>query len=171
MKMDVAKSWYVLTSKPKQDEKAEYNLLNQGYEVYRPLAKRLRKYRGKMIEREESLFPRYLFISLDTVNDNWAPIRSTRGVSQIVRFGMEPAKISTELINDLKASEGILSEKATEMDRFKKGETVIIETGAFKGIKAIFDCYHDGQQCVNVLFELMGKMTKLPINVTDISKY
>ena len=168
--MDLTKNWYVLLSKPKQDEKAEFNLRNQGYEVYRPMAKRLRKYRGKMIEREESLFPRYLFVSLDTINDNWAPIRSTRGVSQIVRFGMEPAKIPAELINDLKVSEGILAEKAIEMDRFKKGEKIIIETGPYRGIQAIFECYQDGDQCVHVLFEMMGKMTKLPINVTNISK-
>ncbi len=165
------KSWYLLTSKPKQDERAEQQLLNQGYDVYRPLAKRLRKQRGKMVTRVESLFPRYLFISLDIVNDNWAPIRSTYGVSGVVRFGMEPAKIPTSVVDDLKRAEGLLSEKAESLDRFKKGEQVLIEQGAFKGLQAIFDCYDSGEQCAFVLIEMMGTLTKLPISTVDISSF
>lgn len=37
----------------------------------------------------ESLFPGYLFIQLDQLNDNWHPIRSTRGVNQLVTFGKQ----------------------------------------------------------------------------------
>lgn len=168
--MAVNKSWYLLASKPQQDEKAEQQLENQGYEVYRPLAKRLRKHRGKMIERVESLFPRYLFICLDTTADNWAPIRSTYGVSGIIRFGIEPAKIPTNIIDELKFCEGLFSEKSNDLDRFKQGESVVVEEGAFKGVQAIFDCYDSGEQCSFVLLELMGKLTKLPVNTINISR-
>lgn len=69
------RQWYLLTSKPFKDELAEIELGKQGYEVYRPLAQRLRKQRGKLVKKTESLFPRYLFIALNELTDNWAPIR------------------------------------------------------------------------------------------------
>jgi len=42
-------------------------------------------------EIEESLFPRYLFVQLDIGPQglDWGPIRSTMGVSRLVRFGVE----------------------------------------------------------------------------------
>ena len=169
-RMTVDKSWYLLQSKPNQDEKAELQLLNQEYEVYRPLAKRLRKYRGKIVEKIESLFPRYLFIRLNTVDDNWAPIRSTVGVSSIVRFGLEPAKVPDQLILDLRFQEGDFSKRAVDLDRFKEGESVLVEEGAFKGLKAVFDCYDNGQQRSFVLLEIMGRLTKLPVNTVNISR-
>ena len=64
------KKWYLLTAKPRKDAYAEEQLNNQQYETYRPLAKRLRRRQGKMVECIESLFPRYLFIRLDKGVDN-----------------------------------------------------------------------------------------------------
>ena len=94
--------WWLVITKPRQDELAENNLNNQGYETYRPLAKRLRKFRGKMKPRIESLFPGYIFIHLDELNDNWHPIRSTYGVNKLLTFGNKPAKVPSLIIETLK---------------------------------------------------------------------
>lgn len=158
------KQWYVLTSKPRKDEEAETQLQNQGYTTYRPLAKRLRKQRNKMVIKVESLFPGYLFIELDTVNDNWGPIRSTRGVNNFVRFGQEPASVHTSLIQSLQSQEDTLGEHAIDLDRFHKGDDVIITDGPFKGLTAVFSNY-DGEQRAMVLISLLQqKVTSLPIN-------
>lgn len=170
LEMTADKHWYLLQSKPNQDEKAEQQLLNQHYKVYRPRAKRLRKHRGKVVEKIESLFPRYLFVHLDTANDNWVSIRSTIGVSGIVRFGIKPAQVPDQLILDLMVQEDDFSERAIDLDRFKAGESVLVEEGAFKGLQAVFDCYDNGQQRSFVLLEMMGKLTRLPVNTTGISR-
>lgn len=162
------KQWYVLTSKPRKDEEAEAQLQNQGYTVYRPLAKRLRKQRNKMVTKVESLFPRYLFIELDQVNDNWGPIRSTRGVQSFVRFGQEPTAIPTSLIQSLREQEDTLGEQAINLDRFQKGDEVIITEGPFQGLTAVFSNY-DGEQRAMVLISLLQqKTTSLPINPASL---
>lgn len=161
--------WFVLTAKPAKDELAEKNLLNQGYKVYRPLAKRLRKRRNKMVEIVESLFPRYLFIHLNKETDNWSPIRSTRGVASFVRFGLYPTPVPDPIIQLLKAQEEGLSEKAIDLDRFKKGESVKITSGSFTGLDAVFKSY-DGMERAIVLIELIGKLTKLKVSPTELSK-
>jgi transcriptional antiterminator RfaH len=38
------------------------------------------------------LFPGYLFIQLDEKLENWSPIRSTKGVQNFVKFGLNFAQ-------------------------------------------------------------------------------
>ncbi len=165
------RSWYLLTSRPRQDALAEEELLKQKYEVYRPLAQRLHSRRGKMLTVVESLFPRYMFIHLDNgVVDNWGPIRSTRGVSGFVRFGIHnlPPPIPESFIIDLKAEENRLGERAIDLDRFHNGDMVVIDNdGPFKGLPAIFQHY-DGEQRSFVMLEILHKMTKLAISPADL---
>lgn len=49
----------------------------------------------------ESLFPRYLFIHLDDIAENWAPIRSTRGVAGLVRSGASIPSVPDYVIDCL----------------------------------------------------------------------
>ncbi|WP_298607923.1 transcription/translation regulatory transformer protein RfaH [uncultured Thiothrix sp.] len=157
------RQWYLLTSKPFKDELAEVELGKQGYEVYRPLAQRLRKQRGKMITKTESLFPRYLFIALNELTDNWAPIRSTKGVHQFVRFGVQPALVPHELIFNLKNQELALGERAIDLDRFHQGDLVTLTEGPFQGLNGIFMNY-DGEERAIILLEILHKQTKLAIS-------
>ena len=157
------RNWYLLTSKPHKDAEAEMQLRNQNYEVYRPLAQRLRKQRGKMVKKTESLFPRYLFIHLDNgVADNWAPIRSTRGINGFVRFGVEAALVPDSLIQLIKSKEETRGERPIDLDRFNEGDKVRITDGPFRDLEAIFQKY-DGEERVIVLLEILHKQTKLPL--------
>ena len=163
MSVETDRNWFLLTSKPHKDEVAEFQLRNQGYDVYRTLAKRLRTQRGKVVTKVESLFPRYMFIHLDDgVNDNWAPIRSTTGISSFVRFGAEAARVPDALIATLKQQEVYLGERAIDLDRFHNGDKVVITDGPFRGLEAIFQKY-DGEERVIVLLEILHKQTKLAL--------
>lgn len=162
MSVNADRSWFLLTSKPHKDELAHENLDRQGYEVYRPLAKRLHKQRGKMVTRIESLFPRYMFIHLDQgIHDNWQPIRSTLGVNTLVRFGREclPPPVPDALIIALKSQEDVLGERAIDLDRFHTGDKVIITEGPFRGLTAIFQQY-DGENRAHILLQIL--QTKRP---------
>ena len=62
--------WYLIQCKPRQDERALEHLERQGFECYRPVRPVERWRGGRKCTVEASLFPRYLFIRLDSVNDN-----------------------------------------------------------------------------------------------------
>lgn len=95
--------WYAVHCKPREDERAERHLSRQCYAVFRPLV-RLRRRRGaRMATLIESLFPRYLFVHLDALAENTAPIRSTRGVAGLVSFGKGPAEVPEAVIRELRA--------------------------------------------------------------------
>ncbi|WP_020558064.1 transcription/translation regulatory transformer protein RfaH [Thiofilum flexile] len=167
MMKESAKQWYLLTSKPHKDALAEHHLVNQGYSVYRPLAQRLRTRRGKQETVVESLFPRYLFIELNRIDDNWAPIRSTVGVQGFVRFGDMPAPVPSHLIEYLHLHESTLSARAIDLDRFHTGDSVIIKDGPFRGLIGIFQQY-DGEQRAIILLEILHKATPLKVNPAQV---
>jgi transcriptional antiterminator RfaH len=158
MSKNTQRNWYLLASKPRKDAVAEFHLRNQEYEVYRPLAKRLHTRRGKMITITESLFPRYLFIHLDSgIDDNWAPIKNTIGIHGFVRFGINnlPPPVPEALVLALQAQEEGLSERSIDLDRFHNGDEVVITEGPFRGLKAIFQQYK-GEDRVVILMQLLN---------------
>ena len=140
------KDWYLIYTKPRQEQVAVDNLINQGYEVYCPIA--------KLKNKEQALFPRYVFAHLDNKNQNWSPIRSTKGVVDFVRFGLKFAKIPSSIIETFMLNESAMLDKLVELNRYKKGDSVQIQAGAFSGQKATFYDY-DGDYRVMVLIKLL----------------
>jgi transcriptional antiterminator RfaH len=118
---------------------------------------------------DEPLFPRYLFIRLglgDTAK-SWAPIRSTRGVSRLVKFGTEPAKVDDCLIELLKAKESAANDEPVRL--FKPGEKVRLMAGPFAGIEGIYQMA-EGERRVMVLIELMSKGVAAGVSPAELRK-
>lgn len=127
--------WYAIQCKGGESFRAEDNLINQGFHVFHPTCQRQKKRRNRTEWVTEPLFPCYLFIQLDPSNSNWRPIRSTRGVSRLVRFGNHPAVIDTALIDSIQMRDGLtLPGMATP----QPGESVTLETGPLSGQTATF---------------------------------
>ncbi len=58
------RKWFLIVTKPHKETYAEEQPNNQGFETYHPLFIQKKKIRGKLKNREASLFPRYLFGSM-----------------------------------------------------------------------------------------------------------
>ena len=71
--------WYVVQCKAREDRRALEHLERQGFGCYRPTLAVEKRRLGRKVERQEPLFPRYLFIRLSEIDSNWYPIRSTEG--------------------------------------------------------------------------------------------
>ena len=163
------KNWWLLTTKIHKEEYAADQLTSQGYITYRPLAQRLRKNRGKMKMCIESLFPRYIFIQLNKTTDDWSPIRSTRGIINFVRFGENYAQVPDDIIKALQEHESTLSNKAIELDRYNKGDKIIIEQeGAYKNLQGVFQQYKGDQSC-SILITILNSRSFLNISPTEIA--
>ena len=164
-------NWYVVHTKPRQEFRAQENLKNQGFEVYLPTFRK-EAIRGQSLEcKSEPLFARYLFLQLDQVHSNWFPIRSTRGVHQILRFGIntDPVKVPDELlmmIKDQAESFGQVPKKI-----FETNEKVMIQEGPMKGLSGSFQEIQqqsNGEIRAMVLIELLGKLQKIQVPVASL---
>lgn len=161
--------WYVVHTKPRQEQRALLNLERQGYQCYLPVLPVEKIRQKKLVVSEEPLFPRYLFICLDAsmTGKSWGPIRSTLGVSRLVSFGQEPTRIDPALIETLKHHDEQLR---AEPDRlFDAGESVVIKDGPFAGIQAVYQMA-DGESRAMVLIELLSKPTVMRIDVSSLRK-
>jgi transcriptional antiterminator RfaH len=158
--------WYLIQCKPRQDSRAEENLTRQAFKCYRPTHYVERIQRGRRNAGVESLFPGYLFIQLDQVNDNWHPIRSTRGVNQLVTFGKQPIAVADELIEQLKQQ---LSEKPQVSVALEPGDRVRINSGCYKELEAIF-LARDGAERIVILLQLLHREHTLSIPIGAIEK-
>jgi transcriptional antiterminator RfaH len=162
--------WYLVHTKPRQENVAQENLERQGYECYLPLL-RVEKLRQRaLVVTEEALFPRYLFIllGLDDSAKSWGPIRSTKGVSALVRFGHEPARVADALIALLKAREAGTREEGPE-PLFHEGERLLVSEGPFAGIEGIYQMT-DGEQRVMVLIDFLNKPVALSLLPASVRK-
>ena len=160
------KKWYLLYTKPRQEKLALQHLQNQAYEAYLPLVQIEKIRQGVRGLVEEALFPRYVFVQLDEAgSQSWAPIRSTVGVSQLVKFGHRFAEVSQDLVQ--RVQEHAKTNKIEE--QFKSGDLVRITEGPFRGFDAIFKTY-DGEKRAVLLLNLLTKMTEAPFSLGLIKK-
>ena len=161
--------WYVIHAKPRQEHRALLNLENQGYQCYLPQRAAQKLRRGVLEVLQEPLFPRYFFICLDASQSgkSWAPIRSTLGVSRLLTFGNEPARVDPRLIDILREQEQYVPVAATRLHN--PGDRVRIIDGPFAGLEAIYQM-DNGESRAMVLIELLSKPTKLTLPVASLYK-
>jgi transcriptional antiterminator RfaH len=159
-------SWYLIHCKPHQDGRAQEHLERQGFECFRPLRESPRRRQGRSYTVREPLFPRYLFLRLNSVTDNWYPIRSTRGVNQIVRFDEHPLPVRDDIIETIR---GRLAGPLAPEPYFQPGQRVQITEGAFSQLEAIFIA-SSGDERVVLLLQIMQTEQKLEFPLHSIRR-
>lgn len=157
--------WYAVFCKPRQETVAETNLANQGFGVYLPRLTGTRRRAGRWIDTVEPLFPRYLFVAAELEAQSLAPIRSTKGVNGLVRFGGEPAVVPDRLIAALRQRE----DAATGLHDcrrplFAPGDRVKLMGGPLAGLDGVFAA-ETGDMRVIVLMELLGRQNRLEVSL------
>jgi transcriptional antiterminator RfaH len=157
------KAWYLIMSKPRQENLAKENLQQQGYEVYLPLVSLTRRRKGRYITVVEPAFSRYILIRLDQDTDNWAPIRSTFGVSGMVYFGFQAAHIPDSLVEALQQRENEEGVLTMSTPKLKHGDKVKVLDGIFEGYEGIFTA-KSRKERVTILLEATGKLMHIDID-------
>jgi transcriptional antiterminator RfaH len=164
--------WHVIHAKVREEFRALENLQNQGFEVFLPTCQVQKKSQGKIKLAIEPLFSRYLFIRLSDVSSNWFPIRSTRGVSELLGFGQatEPVVMPDPIVECLKQCS---SQEEPLHELFQSGEMLEITSGPFKGFFGFFEKRHtlpDGLSRAMLLVEILGSVQKLQIQLPQLRK-
>lgn len=160
-------TWFVIHTKPRQEKRALDNLENQNYRCYLPTITIEKLINNHIEVCVEPLFSRYLFINIEE-NQTWAPIRSTKGVSNIVSFGGSPAKVSDELITELhNCEQGSACKQPSRL--YTQGERVQITDGPFAGLEGVFQM-NDGEARAFILIEILRKPLKLRLDINQMQK-
>lgn len=155
--------WYVVHTKVRQEQTACENLARQGYKVYLPQMKMLKRRRGRQQAQYEPLFPRYIFFQPASAAHSISPVRSTLGVSTIVRFGQEPAVIRLETLRAIRCFEARRNDAPVEeISPFQPGVHIRVADGPLVGLEGLISDV--SQERVVVLMHLLGQDTRVSLS-------
>ena len=148
--------WYLAYTKPRQEEIARVNLEQQGFEAYLPLYKKFKKTEQAPVSVFEPMFPRYIFFRPGRVGQSISAVRSTKGVTTIVRFGFEPAVIDEELLRRIRQLEQDRNHATLqELSNLRAGQKVRLKHTALGGVDGLIQSVSSKR--VAVLLEILGR--------------
>lgn len=138
-------NWYLCQTKSRDEHTAKVNLERQGYETYLP------------VMDGEVLFSGYIFVSVD---GNFAPIKSTRGVIKLVQFGEQLATIPQRLIDTFRETQWQRSDDCIP------GAKVRITSGPFNYREAIVKAKKADR--IIVLLNLLNSEQEITLKLSEI---
>lgn len=153
--------WAVAFCHPNCERKAVTHAERQGFQCYLPRIKTYKFQDGRKIEREEPLFPRYLFVS---VGEIWRSLASTTGIASILLNGDKPALLRETVIEGIKKQcddQGLFV-------GFRRGQRVRVERGAMAGQIGIYQGMRGRDRCA-VLLNLLGSEIKVTMRAGDLA--
>jgi transcriptional antiterminator RfaH len=165
-------AWFVVVCNPKCERMAQLGLRRAGYQTYLPRTKRWVVHARKKEERENPLFPRYLFLGLRPDQDFWK-MQGVYGVEGVVRFDGSPVRVSGAVLARI-----LEREEAGEFDftslpevglEYRPGEMVRLSTGALAGFVAEVSAMLSKGR-VEVLVNFMGNIARAKVQATEVQR-
>jgi transcriptional antiterminator RfaH len=163
-------SWFAVYAKPRQERVALEHLQRQGFKCFLPLAINPYQRRSAKNPRIEPLFPRYLFLNAIADQQSLGPVRSTRGVSNLVRFGAELAIVPERVINTINnscdAETGLIRLAPVPVN---VGDNVKVFDGPLAGLEGIFQ-ERKGASRALLLMKLLGTESTVEVDSMLLQK-
>jgi transcriptional antiterminator RfaH len=147
--------WTVAQTESQRERVAADHLERGGFEVYLPRIKNRRK-------KIEPLFPCYLFVR---VIDRWHVINRTIGILRVLTCCDHPARVTDEIINELRAREN--PHGFVRLPKPKPGKHVRILRGSFADHVGVYEGA-SGKDRERVLLALLGRMVVVDVRPADL---
>lgn len=163
-------AWFTIYTKPRQERVALENLERQGFECFLPMAVNPYQKLTRVGRRIEPLFPRYLFLNVVPDRQSLGPIRSTRGVLKLVRFGVEFAQVSEDVIGAIRdrmdPQSGLVQ---LEPVPAQVGDRVRVFDGPLAGLQGIFK-ERRGESRALLLMRMLGTESTVEVDSLLLQK-
>jgi transcriptional antiterminator RfaH len=153
--------WYVAKTKPRAERQVQSVLNGRGIGTYLPWLRRR--------QRSEPLFPGYIFLQLDRRSDGFLRSRAAPGISYILCADREPIVVVEDLIEEIRRRVDI-ENQLRPAERFKPGEKVVVRSGPFRDLEAVFDRALTPQGRCMVFLQIMGRLTRVQVDADCLAK-
>jgi transcriptional antiterminator RfaH len=155
--------WYVASTHPRQELRAESNLRRQGFEAWLPKLVRDRRHARRVDTTSAPLFPGYLFIAMDMCSHRWRAINSTFGVRHVLCHGETPRAVECGFVETLLASAddaGVVSMPG--VDELVPGQPLRLVSGPFANYIGTLLSLADKDR-VALLLNLLGREVQVRV--------
>jgi transcriptional antiterminator RfaH len=155
--------WLVAYTKPRQEQVALQNLEGQNFEVYLPRYKKFKSTETGPVPVFESMFPRYILFRPSKPEQSIESVRSTKGISHIIRFGFHPGVVSANMVDTIQAFEAEQNQATLDqMSHFKAGQKVRLKHVALGNTEGLVQSV--SAKRVAVLLEILGRPTLVQLD-------
>ena len=161
--------WYVIQSKPRQENQVSAYLTAQGLEVFYPTV------RVQPVNPRAStlrpLFPRYVFVQADLEEVGVSALQWVPGAIGLVMFDGVAAPVHDAVVKAIRRRvQEIREAGGLVFDGLGQGDPVRIVEGPLKGYEAIFDLRLSGSERVQVLLQMLGRQMRVTVNANAIER-
>jgi transcriptional antiterminator RfaH len=111
-----ALKWYVVQSKPREEERALHFLKEKGVHTYLPRMEVVNIRGFKKAKTKKPLFPGYLFCRFNKNDESLAHVRWTQGVKKLLPESASPMSVADEVvqaIHNLEQEDGVIRKQPT----------------------------------------------------------
>lgn len=106
---------------------------------------------GQKQEKEQKIFPSYVFVKMIMTDDSWYVVRNIRGVTGFVGPGSKPVPLTEAEINRF----GV-ENRQIEIN-YAVGDSIEVTSGYLEGFTGIVDAIDMEKQQTRVTVSMMGK--------------
>jgi transcriptional antiterminator RfaH len=125
--------WYLIYTKPRHEKKVYTRLTEMNISSFLPLTKKLRTWHDRKKYVDEPLFPSYVFIYLNDLQNYYEGI-DAEGSLYYVKIGKEIARVNETVIENIKLVTEHVRDFEVSNDRFQSGQKLVIRQGALTGL-------------------------------------
>ena len=162
--------WYVIKTQPKQEVRAECNLIAGNITTFHPkISERCTNpFTGLVSHVIKPLFSRYLFAQFD-VKTSYRHVCFTRGVHSVVNFGNGPVSIDEDIIKHIQSRVG--GAGLVELDNeLNEGDPVRIESGPLRDMVGLFQHGINGSDRVAILLTAISYQGHVIVEKNQVKK-
>lgn len=154
-------AWYCVNTNPQREGIALAHLQFQGFICLLPTT--LRQY--KRYQREIPLFPGYLFVRFDKLDDHWKKIHCTTGVRRLFSSDPQtPIPVQDDIIRRLEEASSNQTKGVAR--RIQVGDRLRVTGGPFTGQEVICTASHSDR--VKALLAIMNRQVELTLTNSSV---
>jgi transcriptional antiterminator NusG len=175
--------WYVVHSYAGYENRVKANLesrtqsLNMEdyiFQIEVPVHQVIEIKGGKRQQVSEKVLPGYILVRMDLIDESWAVVRNTPGVTGFVGLSSRPSPLSLREVGSLLAPEPEEAAAKAEVTRaaveFAVGESVTVMDGPFATLPATVNEINADTQKLKVLVSIFGRETPVELSFDQVSK-
>lgn len=162
--------WYVIRTKPRQEDVARLNYEQQGFITYLPKILAVTRHARKVRQVTRPLFPGYIFLYLSPDEMRWTTISSTYGALGPVKFGDYYPPVPDWIIEEIKKREderGIVALYEMTNANFQRGDKVKVQLHHYEELEAVFFSKRGEDRAV-ILLEILKRQVKAEVPLSKL---
>lgn len=168
MGYSITYNWYAVYVRSRAEKAVYKSFIDQGFEAFLPLERKLRKWSDRKKWVEVPYINSYVFVK--SSEKEYFAVLNTFNVVRFVTFEGQAAIIPEWQIEVMKKIVGSKESFYFSSHRFKKGEKIVIETGALTGFSG--EVIHDSDKKKKILIRIdqIGYSLVVAMDITEVKK-